>query len=103
MAVILPEEVGGGAVKDIDFGSISGDGTGASTIGGEGLPAVKPKSGEGDGEGKGEGRWWAVGRRYLAVVEGAAVNPDAVYAALAVEGDAMVIIGFAAGIESGPG
>ena len=102
MALILPEEVGGGAIKYVDLGSISGDGAGTGGVAGYELPVVEPGR-QGDGEGKGEGRWWAVGRRYLAVVEGAAINPDAVYAALAVEGDAMVIIRFAPGIESSPG
>jgi len=88
--VILPEDVVGGLIEDIDLSSISSDSAGTGAVGGDLRPlrVVGARAGVGD---------------FLAVENIAGCCPDAVHGALAVEGDAMVVVGLGAFIEPRPG
>jgi len=90
MRVIFPEDVAGGPIKDVNLSSIGGDGTGTIAVGGELRPLgiVGALVGVGD---------------FLVVENIAGSHPDAVHGALAVEGDAVMVVGLGAFIEPRPG
>ena len=75
-------------VEDIDLLSVGGDGAGAVAVGGDARPGGEGGSGARAGD--------------LLAVERVADDPDAVHAALAVKGDAVVAFGLAAGIKPRP-
>jgi len=89
VGVIFPEDVAGGAVEDIDLGSISGDGTGTLTVGGDLGPLGKVGAQARAGD-------------FLAVESITGRSSNAVHGALAVEGEAMVVVGLGAFVEAGP-
>jgi len=104
MGVVFTEGVVRLAVEDIDPGAISGDGAGAFAVRCDLCPGAEVPAGQGDGEGVGEGRGrFEWGRDLLAVEYITRGGPDAVHGALAVEGDAVVVVGLRAFIEPGPG
>ena len=90
VGIIFPEDISGGLIEDINLSAISGDGAGTGAVGGDlsplGIVAGLARVGD-----------------FLVVEFIVSRSPDTVHAALSVEGDAVVIIGFAAFIEAGPG
>ena len=90
MGVILPEDIAGGPVEDIDLSATGGDSTGTGAIGGDVCPLGKVGARAGAGD-------------FLAIENITGCRPDAVHVALAVEGDAMMVIGFRPFIEASPG
>ena len=99
MGVIFTEGVVRLAVEDIDPGAISGDGTGTSAVRGDLCPGAEIAGSKADGEGVGEGRGRLErGGDLLAIEDTTRGGPDAVHGALAVEGDAVVVVGLRAGV-----
>jgi len=80
MGVVFPEDVAGGAVEDIDLGAIGGDGTGTVAVGGDVCPlgVIAGLAGVGN---------------FLAEEGTRPSTTNAVHTALAVEGDAVVVVG----------
>jgi len=102
MGVVFPEDVAGCPVKDIDLLSTGGDGTGTGAVGSDFSPGVEPGGlAQLDGEGirKGGSEWQSL----LLVIEVVALGPDAMHVPLAVEGDAVVVVGLAALVKPLPG
>jgi hypothetical protein len=89
MGVVFPEDIPHCPVKNIDLGSISGDGTGAIAVGGYLSPLGIIRAGTRVGD--------------LLVIELiAVVGSNTMHAALAVEGYAVMVVGLAAGVKACP-
>jgi len=103
MAVEFVEFVGFvGFIKDVNFGTAGGDSTGTGAVGGDFGPGVEPGGlAQLDGEGirKGGSEWQSL----LLVIEVVALGPDAMYVPLAVECDAVMVVGLAAFVKPLPG
>ena len=91
------------AVEDIDPGAVGGDGARTVTVGGDQGPGGEVGGVIDQVEGEDVRKAGNKGGDLLLVVEAGADHPDAVYAALAIDGDAVMAVGLAAGVESLPG
>ena len=103
MGVVLPEDVGGGLIEDVDLSAAGGDGAGTGAVRGDLGPDIE-LGGLAEVKRKGVRKGSSEGQSLLLVIEGiTAAGPDAMHVPLAVEGDAMMVVGLRAFIDSRPG